>query len=461
MLCRAACLPAICMAVCAPGTAQPVTLPAPSGTPQSIDFAADPILAFVGSSGGDADFRRAVAEAVARHPLTGEAEAGSAEARAVRAEVRSGLFPSVSASVVGAYSLARRFEQNGVAVDQLIPRGRADAQAGVDQLIYDFGATGGRIAGASARVRAARAGAESAAAQTAISAISAWLQVAGFQAFADLGDARIARHRAILSDTRARFAAGIGTAGDVARAEAGLADAIGSVARDNRSLVAARAAFQEVYGRQAPLRPLRPASATSTAPDAEAAAALAHHAPLVVQALALAEASAAEARAAHGDRLPRLAGGVTATRYAFDAPGTNYDVRGQLVVSQRFSTGGAEAAREDQARARARAAGFASDRLVGEAERDARTAFADARILAGNLDALGDAYRANRRARDAMAEQFRAGRGSLFELLRAEDDYVLAARALVQGSLEHDLARFMLLARTAELLPYFAIPAPR
>ena len=68
-----------------------------------------------------------------------------------------------------------------------------------------------------------------------------------------------------------------------------------------------------------------------------------------------------------------------------------------------------------------------------------------------------DAYRANRIARDTMAEQVRLSRGSLIDLLRAEEDYFGAARALLQGHIERDIAHYTLLARTGELLGLFAL----
>ncbi len=44
-------------------------------------------------------------------------------------------------------------------------------------------------------------------------------------------------------------------------------------------------------------------------------------------------------------------------------------------------------------------------------------------------------------------------RGTLIELLRAEQDYFAAAAQYLQGNIELDVARFTLLARTGEILP--------
>ena len=141
-----------------------IALPAPLADPRAIDFAADPVLAFAASGSGDADFAAAIAAAVLRAPAVAEAVAGTDAARAQRREVRAGLFPMLSATVGSSRSLTRDFVDSSAAVERLLPRGRTDAAAAADQLLFDFGATGGRIAGASARVAAARANADRSAA---------------------------------------------------------------------------------------------------------------------------------------------------------------------------------------------------------------------------------------------------------------------------------------------------------
>lgn len=448
----------------APAPAQ-LVLPQPQQDPRGIDFADDPMLNFVAAApattnAGD-DFAATIAAAVIRHPRRAEAEARVAVADAERREIRAGLFPVVSASVNGSQSLARDFVDTSAAVERLLPRGRADASVGADQLLFDFGATGARIAGAAARRRAAAADADAAATAFALDAVTAWYQVIGYQALVELSGALVDRHRAILSDTRARVAAGLGAGGDTTRAEAGLADAIGAAVRDQRSLAAVRAQFREHFGSDAPLHPLRPALVALSVASTDAAGLASLATPQVAAADAMATAAAAEARAVRGDALPRLSGGVSATRFNLFGTGPNYDVRGQFSLRQVLSVGGAETARTAAADARRRAAAAAADTARAEAERDAAAAFAEARLLETSATALTDAYRANRRNRDITAEAFRLSRGSLIDLLRTESDYFAAARALLLGSIEGDLSRYGLLARTGGLLRHFAIPSQR
>lgn len=450
---------ALLLLTAAPAVAR-LQLPPPGDAPQAIDFAADPVLQFLGRTAPAAEFQAAIAAAVNRYPTAGEGQALGDAAGAARRQARSGLFPQVSLSLVASRSLARDFQGNAAIVEGLLPRGRTDAAFAADQRLFDFGATSSRIAAADARLADARATAGAEAIASALDAITAWYALVGAQSFFDLATALADRHRQILADTISRRDAGLGSGGDVARAEAGLADALGALARRDRGLASAVAQYHALFGTVPPADARRPAAPQSAAADADAAVAMARATPAVRAAQARATAAQADARAVRADARPQLSAGVTATRYnAFDNS-SNYDVRGQIVLRQALSLGGAEAARTSEASARARALGFAADRVRIEAERAAETAAADARILTRAALVLADAYRANRRSRDTMAAQFRVARGSLIELIRTEQDYVASAQALVQADIERDLAQFTLMARTGELPGLLALSSP-
>ena len=75
--------------------------------------------------------------------------------------------------------------------------------------------------------------------------------------------------------------------------------------------------------------------------------------------------------------------------------------------------------------------------------------------------ALRESYIASRRSRDVLFERFRAQRGSLFDVLEANDAYFATAVAYVQAISELDAARYVLLSRTGRLLEALDIaPAP-
>ena len=434
-------------------------LPPPSETPQTPDFATDPLLALLAAP-RDPDFTARLVEAVARHPAVGEADANARAALAQRRQARAALFPTLSLSLSSTRSLGRAFEGFSALIESVNPVGRTDAQIALDQPLLDLGARS-RLAGAGARTRAARADADASLVTIALEALTAAHEVFALQGLVDIAAARAARHRQILSQTRTRAEAGLTAMADIPRIEAGLAQAEAQAQVQGRALAAARARYAELFGMPAPTQPGRPALPQSRATSPAHAAELSHDTPPVLAALAVAEAARAEAKATTRDALPRLTGNLGANRYNAFSPGPNYDIRGSLVLRQTFSAGGLEASRTAEARARAEAAQHQADRIAAQAAREAESAFAEAMILDQSRASLEAGYRASRKARDAMAEQVRLQRGALVELLRAEDEYAAAAGALLQTSLEADLARFVLLARTGELTSQFGLAQPR
>jgi adhesin transport system outer membrane protein len=175
---------------------------------------------------------------------------------------------------------------------------------------------------------------------------------------------------------------------------------------------------------------------------------------------ARAEAAAAEAAlgAARSDRLPRVDVRVSGSAYdVLRGSDPAYDVRAQLTLRQRFSIGGGEAARVAELAARRRAAGLAVDRVAAATERELRTSAADVAGLGGSLAPLQAAYLDSRRARDLFAEQFRVSRGTLFDVLRAEQDLLNAAFTLAQANYDLDVAHFTLLARQGGLMEFFGM----
>ena len=436
----------------------PATLPGPSGAPQSIDPAADPLLNFIRAADTSGEFTAMVGRAVERHPSVQEAINAQREARQVRAEVRAGLLPRVDVQLNGDYSLARNF---GTDADNIIersrPRTRTDANVTGEQLLYDFGATGARIRAASARITAAEAEVRSVANDAGIRAVAAYYDVLAYQTLADIGQAFIQRHRDILEDTRLRFQQGYGAGGDVARVESYLASAEGRVARFERQLASARARYREAFGAPAPARVVRPAPPVSAAASADAAIELSDKAPEVAAARAREASAEREWRAARADRLPRITGVVDATQYDVLDDGNDYDVRGRVVLRHNLFAGGRTGARANQALARLRQAEFAADRVMNESSRDAGIAYEDVRILERQAATLERAYIANRRTRDLFVEQFKVSRGTLLDVLQAEQDYFTAASDYLQGATELDVARHVLLDRTGELLGHFDV----
>ncbi|GGE78089.1 TolC family protein [Sphingomonas prati] len=444
-------------AVPTPPTPAATDLPAPVGDPMRIDPAADPVLALGRTNGSEDVFRTMIGRAVREAPSSAEATAERDAAVAARGQARAGLFPYVDVSGTSYRAIARNFSND---INNIVERsraaGRTDATVNIQQTVLDFGATSIRIAAAGARLRAAAAGIDASADQVALGAIGAWYDVFVYRALVRLGAAFAQSQRDLRVAVEQRVKEGVSAPGDVARVESYIASADVRLAGYRRSQANAEARFTELLREpppaQLPRAPLL--DRTELSRDYVGKAALAT--PTVRLATAQADAARQDARAARADTLPVLTAGVQAGRYGVLENPDDYDVRGVMTIRKRFF-GGVDA-RADQVRAQANVAEARAARAREEAARDATIAWSDVQALVDQAKAFQESYIAARRSRDVLFERFRVSRGSLFDVLGAEDSFFLTASAYIQGVGELDAARYVLLSRTGRLLDALAIP---
>ncbi len=413
----------------------------------------------VAGTGDPVAFQQQLAQAVQKHPAVLEAIAGQREAGSRTAEIKSGLLPTVSFDLATDNSLSRRFtDANGNRVEALRPKSRIDAILSGQQLITDFGATRHRIKGARLREGAAQVEVHVVAAQIALEAVAAHSRLVELQTLTKLGDVFLARHRQILADTKLRFEQGYGPGGDVARVEAYLARADGQIAGIARDVASSRARYRSAFDTEADERLQRVQAPRSSAATKEEAEAIAEKLNLdVKRAQAISDGAGEDYAAAKADRFPKLVLALDATKYNVFDGSSDYDVRTRVVGKYPLFNGGLTSARSAQALQRAQAAEQAEARARTEAVRDVSIAFEDVKALEAQVASLKRAYDANIKARDFFVEQFKVARGSLLDLLQAEQDAFEATSQYIAGLGALDVARYRLLQQTGELLPAIGV----
>lgn len=435
-------------------------LPAPTGTPMTIDFNADPVLRLRRQQAGFEPFRAVIAAAVERHPGTAEAAAGEDEAAAALEEARAGVLPTVDINLTSYRVLSRDFSNDPFnIIERSRPQQRTDALLTVNQLVFDFGATSRRIRAAGARLRAAGADLEVAADRTALNAVAAWYDVFAYRALVALCQAFAASQRDLRAAVEIRIRQGVSAESDLARVDSYIAQADTRLAQFRRQLASAEARFAELTGAPAPPGLERAPVPGPVVASRDEAVLAAGRAAAVRSAVASSDASRQEARAARADRLPQLTAGIDAGRYGVIETDRDYDIRGR--VGLRYRIFGPTDARAEQYEARARGAEAHATRIREESERDAAIAWSDVRALTEQLDALEASYIASRRSRDVIAERFRAARGTLFDVVAAEDSYFESATAYIQALSELDAARYVLLSRMGRLLDVLEVDPDR
>lgn len=433
------------------GPAQTIAIPRPSDRPQAIAADSDEFLRALADRSQAPQFGADIVAAAGALPVLGERAADVDAARAQRDQARSRLFPGLGVDVVAARTLIRDLQSPSTQAENLSPRRRNDVIGSLDQLVTDFGASAARIRAGTAATDAAQADLDAERNTALLQLVTAWYDVLGAQTALALSVSHVDRMTVLSAGAALRFERGVDSGGDVARARSYLAAADGQKINAERRGRAAEARFQELFGRL-PGTVARPLIGPANTLGDDAVR------PELVAARADARAAQAALEAARADRLPRVDARISSAGYDV-LRGTTpaYDVRAQLTLRQRFSTGGAEAARVAELSARRRSAGLAVDRIAAATVRERDVANADVDGLAAALPPLTTAYLDSRRARDLFAEQFRVSRGSLFDVLRAERDLLEAALALARASYDLDVSRFTLLARRGGLIEYFGL----
>lgn len=326
------------------------------------------------------------------------------------------------------------------------------------QLLYDFGATGGRVDAQRAREAAAEARLATRRSELVLRAISAWHEVFRARQQRRLAEVNRQSRQQILDFIEERERLGGSSRSDVLRVQARLSDAQAAlVATDNR-LVAAESGYRETFAAAPPAGltlpeavPLDPARFTDTN-------ALVQQNALVVESLAQSQAAGFDAKSSAAAILPSLHFEVSATRRDIGGPGTpGTDQAVGLVLQHNFYTGGADTARVNQAQQKAVESRLELDTLRRQLERALSQTLADARYTEALIVARKDGVQVAAQAYGSVREQFAFRRGTLLDLLQAQEELYIAGRDMIDAVVDHALARYRLLHLAMALTPVFEL----
>jgi adhesin transport system outer membrane protein len=329
------------------------------------------------------------------------------------------------------------------------------------QLVYDFGAVGSQVDARTSLQAAAAARAEIKTSELTLRALTAWLEMFRAREVFALSQMNVASRQQILSFIDERERLGGSPKSDVLRARARLADALAvEVAAKNR-LSAAEAGYREAFDAPPPPPIALPVGAVVTMGRYANLGDWVSRNANVAEARAQTEAAGHEAKSATASLLPSIQFEVSARRRDLGGEGVpGLDWTAGFSVKQNLYSGGADVARKQQADQRAVESRLAEDKLRRQVERAFAQAMADVNNSAAAVAARKEAAQVAAVALEAVREQFAFRRGTLLDLLRAQEELYAAGRDLIDGIVDESLVRYRLLDLAMELTPLFGIPLP-
>lgn len=392
-----------------------------------------------------------VRSAVLAHPEVRLAAEQRATAALATREAYGGFLPKVSANL-------ETGKRNNDAVNtpwNVAPAFKDNSKAfslTANQLVYDFGALGSQVDALGAQERGTAARAELKASELALRATAAWLEMFRARELLALTEMNVLSRRQIMSFIEEREQLGASAKSDVLRARARLADAEVAAVAAKTQIATAESVYREIFNQAPPLK-----LQLTRQPDMVMARYsnldyLYDRSPQLAQAKAQTEAAALEAKSAAAALLPAIYFDVTARRRDIGgqgSPGTDWTAG--FVVRQTLYSGGSDVARKQQAEQRAVEAQLAQDNVKRQLERIYLQAIAEVNTSAASVIARKEAATVAAVALEAVREQFAFRRGSLLDLLRAQEELYTAGRQLIDGIVEESLARYRLMHLAMEL----------
>jgi adhesin transport system outer membrane protein len=379
-------------------------------------------------------------------------------------QARGGYLPSVDARGMFGPAYTKndttRSESNGASGTW----NRSEAQIKLSQMLWDGHAVQSEVERQSARANSATYRVEESAEFLALGATEAHLEVLRHQEILRLNEANLEAHRRILRQVEELERGGGGDIADVQQTLSRLAEAEASLARARGALADAAASYQQIVGEPPQRLTLDPLPAADLPAAADAAALAASvESPTVRIAASDVDVAAAELRGTRANYYPRFDLELTGAA-GNDLAGqddSSYDASALLVLRYNLFRGGADIAREREAFHRVNEARSALEQARRRAEEEARLSFSALETAQARTVALRAKAEAQRRTRDAYAQQFEVGQRDLLDVLDAENELFLARVGLVTAEYTERFAVYRLLAVVGDLLAAVDVQGPR
>lgn len=410
-------------------------------------------------SGDDLAFVRLIGEAVRQQPDFGSQWASVRQAEGSLSEAKADFFPRVQMLLdSGEDSAVRNGRREDIAGSRR--SGQLNPQLALSQLLYDGGATWGRVRAAKGRVSEASRGVEASANNLALQAVQTYFTVIRQRDAVKIARENLAKVQSVRDKVAGRATEGRDPRSELSRLDSRVLEARNQLTDAERALEDANASYQEFFG-TVPGELRVPMAFPQRRAQIEQALLYARdHNPELLALRDELDASAADLSSERASMSwPRLS--LEATGTAYDATGSagidNRDTYVGLRISYDLFSGGANLGRARQAQGRRQAARLAVERAELALDRRMRQTYAAVETRESQVQTMADRVERDHGAIDDYEELFLAGRRSLNDLIVAQRDYFASATLFLDVQLDLRVQRYSVAALTGELAPYFGI----
>ncbi len=323
----------------------------------------------------------------------------------------------------------------------------------VSQMLFDFGSTGARVSAAEARESASQSGLAAKRQELAFKAIAAWHELFRAQQQWALHELNVRSRQEMADFVKERAELGGSAFSDVLRVRARQADAQAALTQAQFRLRSAQANWFEAWGQAAPGQVVGlPEARLKSLESYNDMGSLVRMFATVQQALANSVASEKDAQAQSSARWPSLNLELTHAKNPYaTTPENEFDRSSLLVFRYNAYTGGADFAKTEQALARARQTAQEAQTEARKIERMLSQTLAEVDNASATLKARQMASGVAADTLEAVREQFAFRRGTLLDLLKAQEDLFYAGRDLIDAQVDTSIARFRLAWLASEL----------
>ncbi len=419
------------------------------------------LVALPGPASAQETLRQAVTRALANHPrVAAAAFAEEAAAEQVQA-ARSGFFPRVAVSGSGGYGFREDDSTRAEAelagdTDEGAYGYTTSANVRLSQMLFDGLGTANRTQAARADVAQRTAQLQDAEEQIALRAAQAYLDLMRSRAILEIAALNVENHLEVLAEVRRKLEAGAGDAGDVAQAESRLALAQARLIDITGQAERAEFAYTEAVGGLPTEGVTQPDRLDAFLPidRAEAIQIALENNPALNSLWAAVDAADARVDASVAPLLPRLDADLDYNR--IDEPdtfdGKSEEATALLRFSWSLSTGGAEFARRDAARAQRSEARARADERARTLQQQVSNAYTAVEVARAQLAEFYVREAAANEVVRSYRRQFEAARRSLLDVLDVENELFEARIAAANGVFRVLGSEYTLLAQLGRLI---------